>query len=361
MYEKTGKSIPWGESQSVISKLKKYDEYSFLKEVNSQSLQCSHGNLKTAFENFFAGYAGYPKYKRKSSRKAFSIPQNVIIVQGEGRFSRLFIPKFRSGIKVRVHRKVDEEVRQASIVQEPDGKYYVNIVVEREGFERYPRIQVEVGIDLGLTAFIIKDNGEKVTPPKFLRKMELRLVRAQRRLSKKRRGSKNRERMRHEVAVLHQKVKNQRQHFLHVQSSALIHENQVIYAEDLHAAGMMRNHRLAKSIADASWSRFITYLTYKAEWYGRKVVLVDRFAPTSKLCSVCGEINKELTLSDRIWSCKICQTEHDRDINAAKNIKKLGQGMSDVKPEERTTNYTFASTSIVGSKIQEPSFFKDAR
>ena len=167
--------------------------------------------------------------------------------------------------------------------------------------------------------------------------------------------------IRQEVAMLHQRVRNQRKHFLHVQSSMIVSENQVIYLEDLHAAGMMRNHKVAKSIVDASWAMFVSYILYKSDWYGRKVVFIDRFAPSSKLCSECGAINKELTLKDRTWCCQVCQSVHDRDINAAKNIKKLGQGMSEVKPEERTAS-TFLSGGCnpsvlrkqAGSRKQEP-------
>jgi putative transposase len=214
-----------------------------------------------------------------------------------------------------------------------------------------------------LTAFLVRDDGREIPAPKYLRKMERKLILAQRKLDKKRKGSSNYEKMRHRVAVLHQKVKNQRKHFLHVQSFRLIYENQVIYVEDLHVAGMIRNHCLAKSIADASWSKFVTYVLYKAEWYGREVVFIDRFAPSSKLCSECGNVNDELMLHERMWCCKICHTEHDRDINAAKNIKKLGQGIvRSKKPEERTA-YTFlAKEKQAGSRIQEPFLRKqDAR
>jgi putative transposase len=184
--------------------------------------------------------------------------------------------------------------------------------------------------------------------------MEKKLIHAQQELSKKRKRSSNREKMRHRVAIIHQKVKNQRQDFLHEQSSALISKNQVIYAEDLNTAGMIRNHKLSKSIADASWSTFIIYVVYKSAWYGRKILFIDRFAPSSKMCSECGSINKELKLGDRIWCCKICNTEHDRDINAAKNIKKLGQAMSKVKPEERIASDTPVRGWQGCSKIQEP-------
>ena len=337
MYEKTGESVSWGDSQGVIAKLKKYEEYSWLKDVNSQSLQFSHSCLRIAYENFFEHRAGFPK-RKKDLVRSFTIPQNVRLEKLDDRYSMLYIPKFRNGIKVRTHRELEGEIRSASIVQEPSGEYYVNILTSRESFKRYPKIEGEAGVDLGLTAFLVKDNGEKVPAPRYLRVMEKKLVRAQQRLSKKRKGSKNYEKMRREVAILHQKIKNRRKDFLHQESARLIRENQVIYLEDLCVKGMMQNHCLAKSIADAGWSTFVRYILYKADWHGREVVKVDRFAPTSKMCSSCGRINKELKLGDRVWRCKICHAEHDRDINAAKNIKKLGQDRPKVKPEESTTD-----------------------
>lgn len=363
MYETTGKGVSWGESQSVIAKLKKLEEYSWLKEVNSQSLQFAHHCLKRAFERFFAKKASYPRHKKKDGKKSFTVPQNVFLEERDSRYGLLILPKFRNGIKVRIHRKIEGKIKFASLVQECSGEFYVNVVVERDDFQRYEQIDGEIGIDLGLTAFLTKDDGVKVSAPRYLRKMERRLIIAQRKLAKKRKSSGNYEKMRCRVAILHQKVKNQRKHFLHVESFRLINENQVIYVEDLHVAGMIRNHCLAKSIADAGWSKFVTYVLYKAEWYGRKVVFVDRFAPSSKLCSECGSTSEELKLSDRMWCCKICHTEHDRDINAAKNIKKLGQGIvRSKKPEERTVNTFLAKEKQAGSRIQEPFLQKqDAR
>ena len=182
-------------------------------------------------------------------------------------------------------------------------------------------------------------------------------------IQRKRKGSGSYKKARQEVAILHQKVRDQRNDFLHKLSSRIISENQVIYLEDLHVAGMIRNHKLAKSIADSGWSAFVHYVLYKAEWYGRQVVFIDRFAPSSKLCSECGTINEKLKLKDRTWDCSICRTRHDRDINAARNIKELGQAMSEVKPVERTASAFLAKEKKAGSRNQEPSvpIMRDAR
>jgi len=275
----------------------------------------------------------------------------------------LILPKFKGGIKIRVHRDCEGIIKRACIVKDCSGAYYANLLVEKNEFAKYPEIEKTVGIDLGLTAFLISDSGEKTLPPKFLRKMEHRLRHTQRKLSRKRKGSSNYKKVRQKVALLHQKVRNQRNDFLHKESSRIIRENQVVYLEDLHVAGMVRNHKLAKSILDASWSRFVQYVLYKADWYGRKVVFIDRFAPSSKLCSECGAINERLKLNDRVWSCLVCKTRHDRDINAAKNIKKLGQGMPEVKPVERIASTFLAKEKQAGSRKQEPNvpILRDAR
>jgi len=360
VYKEEGKSIARQELQAKIAELKKDEQYSWLKEVNSQSLQVESHNLDHGFKRFFKKMGGYPK-RKKFHKQSFAIPQNVLLAKGKNKFDFFIVPKFKEGIKIKRHREVEGEIRQATVVRETGNKYYVSILVDKKDFPPDRQTEKEVGVDLGLKDFIVTDDGKKVSSPGFLRSKEKRLQHAQKMLSKKKKGSRNYKKGREKVAVLHQRVKNQRKHFLHEQSREIVRENQAIYFEDLHAAGMIKNHKLAKSIADAGWATFVGYASYKADWYGRRVVFIDRFAPSSQLCSSCGTINSKLQLSERTWCCQVCRVEHDRDINAARNIKKLGQGMSEVKPVERTASTFWSggadpsrSRAHAGSKKQEP-------
>lgn len=297
-----------------IPDLKK--ECEWLKEVNSQSLQAPIRNLDNAFTRFFKGQGNFPRYKSKwKGKQSFHILQNVKVEDG-----RLIIPKFKKkGIKIKLHRLLEGTIKSATISRTPMGKYFVSILCDT-GTECLPKSKVEkettVGVDLGIKDFLITSDGEVVDNPKFLRKAELKLKYTQRKYSKYK-GT----RTKYKLVKLHEKVANQRRDFLHQQSSKLVKECRAIAIEDLNVKGMLKNHCLAKSISDVGWSMFTTMLEYKCEWYGVNLLKIGRFEPSSKTCSNCGKVNKELTLKDREWTCKGCSTHHDRDINAAVNIK----------------------------------------
>jgi len=298
--------------QKQMVDLKK--ELPWLKEVNSQSLQVALLNLDTAYSKFFKG-AGFPKFKSKHrGKQSFSVPQNVI-VEGE----KLIIPKFKEGIDIVLHRETKGVIKSATISRTPTGKYFVSILCDTgEDCKTKPKIKKEttVGIDLGIKDFLITSDGEVSDNPKYLREAESRLKYVQRKYSKyKGKRTKNK------LAKLHEKVANQRRDFLHKESFKLVSENQTIAIEDLNVKGMLKNHCLAKSISDVGWSMFTTMLEHKCEWYGVNLLKIGRFEPSSKACSNCGAVNKELTLKDREWTCNGCGTHHDRDINAAVNIK----------------------------------------
>lgn len=302
-----------------IPELKK--ECAWLKEINSQSLQMALRNLDNAYTNFFHGRGEFPKYKSKGKGKqAFNIPQNVKVEDG-----KLDIPKFKKSkkkdnrIKINLHRPLKGEIRSATISRTPTGKYFVSILCETGEAKITPApINQEntVGFDLGLKEFLISSEGEIIENPRYLRKAEAKLKYVQRKYSKHK-G----QRTKHKLAKLYEKVVNQRKDFLHKVSSKIVSENQTIAIENLNVAGMLKNHTLAKSIQDAGWGMFTTMLTYKADWYGSTIIQIGRFEPSSKTCSCCGTINKELKLSDREWTCNNCGTTHDRDVNAAINIK----------------------------------------
>lgn len=293
-----------------LPELKK--ELPWLKEVNSQSLQQSIQNMDIAFKKFFKG-AGFPKFKKKSNKGSFSIPQNVIVENG-----LLIIPKFKEGIKIKLHRPTQGTIKSATISVTPTGKYFVSILCDTntEMPNKAPITEsTTIGIDLGIKNFAITSEGEVFENPKFLRKAQSKLKYVQRKYSKHK-GKRTKKKL----AKLHEKITNQRQDFLHKTSTKLIRENQTICLETLVVKNMVKNHNLAQAISDVSWSTFVTMLEYKADWYGKNILRIGQFAPSSKTCS-CGVINKDLKLSDREWTCKSCGTTHDRDILAACNIK----------------------------------------
>jgi len=356
-YKKFKIKISGFEAKKEISKLKKQEEYQWLKEVNSQSLQESAIDLEKAYRRFFKKLGSKPRFKKKLNKQQFKIPQyfNLYVSKNENYF--LEIPKLKSTIRVNVHREIEGTIKQATIARSASGDYFVSFNCEIK--EEVPCLlktsnNHEIGIDLGLTSFITTSDGGKKEAPKFLRKLERHLKSAQKSLSRKEKRSSNWYKAKKQVAVVHENISNHRKDFLHKLSSELVNENQVIYLEDLNVKGMMRNRYLSKSIADASWGEFTRQLTYKASWRYKKVAQIGRFEPSSKLCSRCNTINKELRLCDRRWKCKSCLSIHDRDINAAKNILKIGQGMPECKSVEKSTSIFSFKKKQVGSVKQEP-------
>jgi len=295
-----------------LPELKK--ECEWLKEVNSQSLQQSIQNMDIAFKKFFKG-AGFPKFKSKHrGKQSFAVPQNVKVEN-----NLLIIPKFKEGIDIVLHRPIKGTVKSATVSRTPTGKYFVSILVDTntEQPTKAPiKENTSIGVDLGIKDFGITSDGEVIKNPKHLRKAQSRLKYVQRKYSKNK-GKRTKKRL----ALLHEKVVNKRKDFLHKVSTQLIRENQTIALETLAVKNMVKNHCLAQAISDASWSTFVSMLEYKAEWYGKNILRIGQFAPSSKTCSNCGSINKELTLKDREWTCGSCSTVLDRDINAAVNIK----------------------------------------
>ena len=295
-----------------LPELKK--ELPWLKEVNSQSLQQSIQNMDIAFKKFFKG-AGFPKFKSKHrGKQTFSIPQNVIVEN-----NLLIIPKFREGIKISLHRPTEGVLKSATISTTPTGKYFVSILCDTK--EEMPikapiTESTTIGVDLGIKDFGITSEGEVFENPKCLRKAQSKLKYVQRKYSKYK-GKRTKKKL----AKLHEDVVNKRKDFLHKLSSKLISENQTIALETLAVKNMVKNRNLAQSISDASWSTFVSMLEYKADWYGKNILRIGQFAPSSKTCSNCGNINKELQLKDREWTCSNCYTVLDRDVNAACNIK----------------------------------------
>jgi putative transposase len=303
---------------ATIPVLKKAEETAWLKEVNSQSLQSTLSNLDVAYTRFFKLKKGFPKFKSKHHRQSFQVPQS-----GEVGENFVQIPKVGK-IKSSISRKVEGRVKTITISRNATGKYFASVLVDTgvEVPEKMPVTEAgTIGIDLGLKSFCVLSTGEVVANPRPLKRRLKRLKRAQRIQSRRKTGSKNRNKQRIVVARIHERVANTRKDFLHKLTTRLVCDNQTdsFAIEDLVVSNMVKNRRLARSIADAGWGTFRTFLQYKAERVGKNVLVIGRFEPSSKTCK-CGLVNHGLKLSERVWTCG-CGLTHDRDILAAQNIK----------------------------------------
>ena len=315
-YNLTGKSL-----NNTPAQYK--SEFTWLKEVDSLALANAQMNLNTAYRNFFRDKSnGFPKFKSKKNNN-FSYTTNnqkgtVYIENG-----CIKLPKLKSPVKIRQHRSFEGGIKSCTISKAPSGKYHISILVETE-IQKLPASDMRVGIDVGIKDFAVLSNGEAYKNPKHLRKSEKRLAKLQRDLSRKQIGSSNRNKARIKVAKLHEKIANQRMDFLHKKSTEIIRKNQAIVIEDLKVKNLMKNHNLAKSIAEVSWSRFREMLDYKSRWYGRELIIAPPDYPSSQLCSDCGNRSSQTKdLACRVYICPECGLEIDRDYNASLNLLKL--------------------------------------
>ena len=329
-YSENGTSDNYYQQSKTLTNLKKQEEYSWLREINSQTLQFTLRNLETAYTNFFRGKAGFPRFKAKKNGCSFHIPQFCSIEN-----SMVYIPKLKNGIKIVEHRPFKGVVKNMTISVTSNGKYYVSILSQVE-YEPLQKTNAKVGIDLGLKNLVITSDGKKYSNNKFTKHYTKELAKAQKHLSKKQKGSNSWNRQRLKVARIQEKIHNCRIDKLHKISTDLIRNYDVICCEDLNVKGMQKNHKLAQSVSDASWGMFLTMLTYKAEMNDKQVIKINRFYPSSKTCHSCGYVKEDLSLKDREWICPVCGEIHDRDTNAAMNI--LSEGLKNIS--SGTGDYT---------------------
>ena len=348
-YETNKNTINYYDNAKSLTELKKQEDYSWLNEINSQSLQDSLKNLETAYKNFFRFKKGFPKFKSKHIRNSFCVPQFVKLDNG-----KLKIPKFKEPISLILSRTFTGTIKQCTISKTPTNEYFVSILVETT-HSVVPKTGKSIGIDLGIKDFVITSEGYKYKNNRYTKTYAKKLKENQQHLSRKTKGSNRYQKQKLKVATIYKKITNSRLDNLHKVSTELIKKYDLIVLEDLNIKGMIKNHKLSKHIADVSWSKFIELLTYKAEWSDKKIVKVDRFFPSSKTCNCCGYINQNLKLDMREWTCPSCNSKLDRDLNASINILNEGykQILSGTDDYRRGDNISPASVGTIGetSKI----------
>ncbi|MEH2374631.1 RNA-guided endonuclease InsQ/TnpB family protein [Nostoc sp.] len=328
-YKKTGFGLSRVALNAFLPALKKAEDTLWLADCYSQVLQATTLNLTTAYKNFFGNRAGFPKFKSKLGKQSIQYPQYVKIVDGNVK-----LPGNVGIVKAKIHRPIEGKIKTVTVSKTPSGKYFASILTEVEG-ENLVKSEGKIyGIDLGLKHFAVVTDGEKVSKydnPKHLAKHEKNLKRKQKKLARKHKGSNSRYKYRKVVAKVYERVTNSRQDFLHKLSHKLVSDSQAVIVENLHVKGMVRNHKLAKSISDVGWGTFTNFLAYKLERSGGKLIEIDRWFPSSKLCSNCFSSYSELSLDIREWTCPHCGIHHDRDGNAAINIR--AEGIRIIKAE----------------------------
>jgi putative transposase len=317
--------IGFVETSSMLTNWKKQEDLDFLNEVSSVPLQQGLRNLQKAFTNFWAGRAKYPNFKKKDHGGSAEFTKSAF----KWKDGQVFLAKCTEALPIRWSRDLPEgcEPSTITIKLEASGRWFASLLVDTD-IAQLPKSDKQIGLDVGITSLIATSNGDKIANPKHFKQLRKKLKRVQKALSRKQKGSNNRHKARLKVAKVHAQITDARKDFLHKLTTQLVRENQTIVVEDLAIKNMVKNHKLSGAISDASWGELIRQLAYKCEWYGRELIKIDRWFPSSKRCGNCGHIVDKLPLNIREWECPKCQTTHDRDLNASKNILAAGLAVS---------------------------------
>jgi putative transposase len=328
--------IDYVQTSDLLTGWKKEEELDFLNEVSCVPLQQGLRHLQKAFTNFFAGRAKYPNFKKKHNGGSAEFTKSAF----RWKDGQVFLAKCALPLPIRWSRQIPEGCTPSTITVKltPSGRWYVSLLVDDHTIKPLSKTDKQIGLDLGVTSLIAASDGDKIANPKHFKRLRQKLRRFQKALSRKQKGSNNRYKARLKVAKVHAQITDARKDFLHKLTTRLVRENQTIVVEDLAIKNMVKNHKLANAISDASWGELTRQLTYKCQWYGRELVKIDRYFPSSKRCGNCGHIVDKMPLNVREWECPECLAQHDRDLNASKNILAAGLAVSvcgaTVRPEQ---------------------------
>ena len=347
-------SMDYVQTSALLTGWKKQDDLQFLNEVSCVPLQQGLRHLQKAFSNFFAGRAKYPNFKKKRNGGSAEFTKSAF----KWKDGQVFLAKCKDALPIRWSRQLPQGCEPSTITVKLDarGRWHVSLLVDNPNFQALPQVKKSVGLDLGITSLIATSDGDKIANPKHFERLRKKLKRVQKALSRKQKGSRNRDKARVKVARVQAKIADSRKDFLHKLTTQLIRENQTIAVEDLSVKNMVKHPKLARQIADAAWGELVRQLEYKAKWYGRSLVKIDRWFPSSKRCGNCGHIIESLPLNIREWDCPKCGTHHDRDINAARNVLAVGHTVAvcgaNIRPDQHELKGQLRKTS--NGKKQKP-------
>ena len=352
--------IDYAQTSAMLTGWKKQEDLQFLNEVSCVPLQQGLRHLQKAFANFWAGHSKYPNFKKKHNGGSAEFTKSAF----KWKDGQVWLAKCTEALPIRWSRQLPKGCKPSTITVKLDasGRFYVSLLVDTV-IEPLQESDKSIGLDVGITSLIATSNGDKIANPKHFKRLHKKLRRFQKALSRKQKGSNNRHKARVKVAKTHGKITDTRKDFLHKLTTQLVRENQTIVVEDLAVKNMVKNHKLAQSISDASWGELVRQLTYKCEWYGRELIKIDRWFPSSKRCGSCGQVVDKMPLNVREWDCPKCGINHDRDINASKNILAAGLAVSvcgsSVRPDRHESKGQLSKTAcgessaVLGSPQEE--------